>query len=131
MKHFWGHHRFDKRRFSPLQIVGMVLGGITLAVIFATLFGWLFMLLWNAVMPEVFNLNQINYWQAIGIVLLAKILFGAHGHSGHRHPRDRSEYREFTGNVKGASRENLKDFWETEGKEAFERYVDKKKKEND
>lgn len=34
------------------------------------------MLIWNAVLPEVIGVNQINYWQALGILILSKILFG-------------------------------------------------------
>lgn len=34
------------------------------------------MLLWNAVIPEVTGARYINYWQAMAIFLLSKILFG-------------------------------------------------------
>lgn len=40
------------------------------------------MLLWNWLMPAIFNLGVINFWQALGLVLLSKILFG--GFSGKR-----------------------------------------------
>jgi hypothetical protein len=33
------------------------------------------MLLWNALMPDIFNLRQITFWQALGLLVLAKILF--------------------------------------------------------
>jgi len=32
--------------------------------------------LWNALMPEIFGLPALNYWQAAGMVILARILFG-------------------------------------------------------
>ncbi len=45
--------------------------------------GLLVMLLWNWLMPELFvGARQIGYFQALGILLLSKILFGgchAHG----------------------------------------------------
>lgn len=63
-----------KRKFSPLAIVGMVIGGLALAVLFAFLFGWLVMLLWNRLMPQIFGLPEITYWQGWGLVLLAHIL---------------------------------------------------------
>ncbi|MDR2010877.1 MAG: hypothetical protein LBQ22_10395 [Bacteroidales bacterium] len=34
------------------------------------------MLLWNWLMPSIFGLITINFWQALGILVLARILFG-------------------------------------------------------
>ena len=39
-------------------------------------FGSIVMLLWNAILPEVANVSRINFWQALGILVLSKILFG-------------------------------------------------------
>nr|WP_244196656.1 hypothetical protein [Paraburkholderia hospita] len=43
---------------------------------------WLVMLLWNWLMPALFvGARLIGYWQALGLLLLSKILFGGgHGH---------------------------------------------------
>lgn len=74
------------RKFSPLAIVGMVAGGAALAALFAFLFGWVVMLLWNWLMPEIFGLPRIGYWQGWGLVLLAHILVKPGypgGHDGH------------------------------------------------
>ena len=70
---------FETRR--PLKIVGMVIGGIILAGLMAFLFGWVVMLLWNWIMPAVFGVATITYWQGFGIFFLAKILFGFGGDS--------------------------------------------------
>ena len=43
------------------------------------------MLLWNALLPAVIGVATITFWQALGILVLAKILFG--GFSGHGHQR--------------------------------------------
>lgn len=61
-------------RFSPLAIAGMVIGGIALAVLLAFVFGWVVMLLWNRLMPEIFGLPAITYWQGWGLVVLSHIL---------------------------------------------------------
>ena len=37
------------------------------------------MLLWNWLMPAIFGLVAINFWQALGIFILARILFGGFG----------------------------------------------------
>ncbi|MEI6312343.1 MAG: hypothetical protein WCP57_08800 [Bacteroidota bacterium] len=34
------------------------------------------MLLWNAILPDILPVSKINYWQAMGIFVLSKILFG-------------------------------------------------------
>jgi len=37
------------------------------------------MFLWNALMPGIFGLSVLDYWQAVGLVILARILFGGLG----------------------------------------------------
>jgi hypothetical protein len=53
--------------------------------------GGLVMLLWNWLMPALFSgVGIIDYWQALGLLLLSKILFGG-GRGffrGHRHHPD-------------------------------------------
>ena len=34
------------------------------------------MWLWNQLMPAIFGLHAINFWQALGMLVLCKILFG-------------------------------------------------------
>lgn len=45
--------------------------------------------LWNWLMPELFALPAINFWQAWGLVLLSHLLFrsGRRGGPGRRHGR--------------------------------------------
>lgn len=45
------------------------------------------MLLWNWLMPGIFGLEVINFWQALGLLALIRILFGGIGgkHWMHRH----------------------------------------------
>jgi hypothetical protein len=58
----------------------------TIGVLCVLLFGYLTMLLWNWIIPSVFNVNPISFWQALGLLLLSKILFGGFGGKswGHR-----------------------------------------------
>lgn len=49
---------------------------IAIAVIGIGAFSGLFMLLWNSIIPSVFHIGMITFWQAAGILLLSKILFG-------------------------------------------------------
>jgi hypothetical protein len=117
----------------------MVLAGVVFAAVFALIFGWLVMILWNWIIPPIFHLGEINYWQGFGILLLAKIIFGAMGNRG---PGGRNHWRgnPWGGNPfrkeswhRGDWHEDKEwwryahDFWNEEGKEAFERFVDRKK----
>ena len=45
------------------------------------LFAYVTMALWNALLPQIFNLATINFWQAAGLLILARLFFGF-GHSG-------------------------------------------------
>ncbi len=47
------------------------------------------MLLWNMLLPEIFALPAISYWQAAGLMILLRLLFGGfrHGKFGGPHHR--------------------------------------------
>ena len=32
--------------------------------------------IWNSVMPSVFSLKEISFWQTIGLLILANVFFG-------------------------------------------------------
>lgn len=63
---------------------GMIVKWILLGVLLITLFGVVTMYLWNWLVPELFNGPHITFFQALGLVVLSKILFsgfgGKHGH---------------------------------------------------
>ena len=64
------------------------IGGLAFAALLALIMGWVLMLLWNWLMPDIFGLPLIGYWQAWGLILLSHLLFkGGAGHG--RHPRFR------------------------------------------
>jgi hypothetical protein len=50
----------------------LVIGLVILAVMIC---GYPLMWLWNGLMPTIFNLPQITFWQAVGLNLLSSILF--------------------------------------------------------
>ena len=51
---------------------------IALAALGIFTFTGIVMLLWNGILPGVLHVGAITFWQAAGILLLAKILFGSH-----------------------------------------------------
>jgi hypothetical protein len=54
------------------------------------------MLLWNALMPDIFHLGEISYWQALGLLILSKLLFMGKPGGGHHHHHNawKNEMRE-------------------------------------
>jgi hypothetical protein len=48
---------------------------IGLLAIVIVLLGYPVMLLWNWLIPEIFGLSEITFWQAIGLNVLCTILF--------------------------------------------------------
>lgn len=57
-------------------------GGVALLLLFAIILAVPTMLLWNWLMPELFGLGRIGYLQALGLMLLARLLFGGGSASG-------------------------------------------------
>lgn len=120
--------RFFKGFFKVL--IG---GVIVISLIF--LFGYITMRLWNWLMPDIFGLAVINYWQALGILLLAKIFFGGFGH--HSSKKGCKKFKNSCKNKKRASLQkdfsNWKyydNFWKEEGEQAFNNYINRQKKED-
>jgi hypothetical protein len=58
------------------KIVGMVIGGLALAAGIAFLLGFVVQALWNWLLPDIFGLPEIGYWQAWGLLVLAHLLLG-------------------------------------------------------
>jgi len=63
---------------------GVMIAGIIAIV--AVVFAWVFMYLWNWLVPELFNGPVLTFWQALGLLILSKMIFGGIGtrnkHSG-------------------------------------------------
>ena len=92
-------------------------------------------------MPTIFDLKEITFWQAFGIIILAKLLFGSFGN--HRHDRWKKDSR-YTppwhkpSNGPDADTppsryhrdwKTYTKYWQEEGKTAFEAYMGRIEKE--
>ena len=90
------------RRHRAGRIVGFAL--VAIAAVFV--FGFAVMYLWNWLMPELFGLKAVTYWQAWGLLAMSWILFGGlrghghrwhhrmHGHWAHMTPEEREQFRQ-------------------------------------
>jgi hypothetical protein len=111
-----------------LRIAGLALLGVIGAAIFALVFGWLVMILWNWLMPSIFRLGEIGYWQAFGIVILAKLIFGGIG-GGRHHGRGHGPWKGNPWEGKHGKEDWRlhREFWEKEGRQAFERFAEQRR----
>jgi hypothetical protein len=67
---------------------------LLIVVVAGILLGFVIMHLWNWLMPSIFGLNAITFWQALGLFVLGKLLLGGfHRHHGGR-PRWGRQMRE-------------------------------------
>ena len=79
------------------------------AVLFIAVAGFVVMQLWNWLTPALFGWHAITFWQALGILVLSKLLFGGfrgrpgwRSHSRHRMmerweqmtPEEREKFRQ-------------------------------------
>src|SRR5262245_57772318 len=61
---------FHMLRFKLLAAAFVLLGGLAV------------MLLWNHLVPAVFGGHEVSYGQAVGLLVLSRILFGGFGRRG-------------------------------------------------
>jgi Ca2+/H+ antiporter, TMEM165/GDT1 family len=82
-------------------IIIIVMSGFAVAVLY----------LWNWLMPQLFALHPLTYWQAVGLLGLSWLLFGGFGwlggdHSSHRN-RTRDRFAQMTPEERNKFREGL------------------------
>lgn len=67
------NRRNPRKRFLYFPMIACVL---------ALVLGEAVMLLWNAILPNLLHVNTIGYWQAVGLLVMCRILFGNFGRGG-------------------------------------------------
>ena len=73
-------------RSKICRIVGWVIGGLVLACVFALIFGLLVKWLWSVTLTPLFGFSTPSYWQAVGMIILSRLLLGGFGHHKPHHP---------------------------------------------
>lgn len=70
------------------------------------------MLLWNGLLPEILGVKVITFWQAMGILVLSKILFGGFGgKKGFGKEKFRQLKEERMNGMSDEEKEKLKEIW--------------------
>lgn len=57
------------------QLAMSIFLAVALIVVGMPIRAFLVKLLWNAIMPDIFGLTTLTYWQAFGVSLLSQVLF--------------------------------------------------------
>jgi hypothetical protein len=65
-------NKYNNPRFTPNKILIY----LVLFIAIASAISALVMLLWNAILPVVTGVKPLSFWQAAGLLLLSKIIFG-------------------------------------------------------
>ena len=56
-----------------------VLKFVAIGIVAFTVFGFVTTHLWNYLMPGLFGLRTLTFWQAVGLIVLGRLLFGGFG----------------------------------------------------
>ena len=88
-------------------IFKMIVGGALMIAAFTAVVMWL----WNMLIPELFHGPFISFWQALGLLVLSKILFkGGHGFRG-RKGCGNNHWREHWEKMNPEDRDKMKEQW--------------------
>ena len=95
------------KRFSIQKVIGIML----LIIIGIFIFGSVVMLLWNALLPALFNFPVISFWQGLGLMLLSKLLFGGFRGGGGRGSQWKQKMQEKMGYMTPEEKEKFRQEW--------------------
>ncbi|MGA9671041.1 MAG: hypothetical protein WBQ94_17660 [Terracidiphilus sp.] len=81
--------------------------------VFIAIFGEVVMYLWNWLLPPLFGWHQVTFWQALGLLVLCRILFGGFGGSHGKNRRNKTKQRmdERWEQLTPEERERLRQSW--------------------
>lgn len=109
------YHPDRLSKHSQFYLLAVHLGfGLLLATSLALSFGYVVMLLWNAVLPALLSVRSISYWQSVGLLVLARILVGGFGHG--KHGGGAKEHQH------GEAWRKYDDWWKEVGAQSFEEF---------
>ncbi len=141
--------------FKVLRVLKWTLLGVIMAAVFALIFGVLVKWLWSFTLVPLFGISTPSYWQAVGIVVLARLVFGGFHRNGHKsHYGYYSKYKngrreawirkmhdrfheespfadDDTLQLSGDLKKHYREFWQKEGKEAFKSYLAKRQSDEE
>ena len=72
------------------RIVTLAVRALTTFIVFIAVGGVVVLQLWNWLLPPLFGVPEVSFWQALGILALSRILFGGLGDPTRDRARPRS-----------------------------------------
>ena len=75
---------------------------------FVAAVGFVVMLLWNALVPSLFAGPALGFWQAVGLLVLCRILFGGFRGHGWRHRAWRGRWHHMTPEERDRFRDGIR-----------------------
>lgn len=72
---------------------------------------WIVMQLWNCLLPEILGVKSITFWQAMGILILSKILFGGFHFGKEMKDLKERKMRQKMESLSPEEREKFKEIW--------------------
>ena len=93
-------HKRRPRIFIPFLILAVV-----------GLLGLIVMQLWNNILPGVVGVKLLSYWQAVGLLILCKILFGSFRGGGPGFRKGGAAWRNKLMNMSEEERAKFKQEW--------------------
>lgn len=141
------HFSDDPKLRTAQKVVFWVVVGLAGMTVFGVLFGLIIQFLWNATLTPMFGVPEIGFWQAVGVFILAKILFGFGAGSSPGSNKQRQMRRKVkkakarAAEVKEAASghpadepaadeptvdEEFRQFWQQEGRDAYQAYQSRK-----
>ena len=103
----FGNNKYPHRRFHPMKIVFFIL----VFTAFVSAASWVVMFLWNNILVDATGVKPLNFWKAVGLLVLAKILFGGFRRPGSWGGSKRAHWRKKWRSMSEEERQQFKSKW--------------------
>ena len=89
---------------------------VVFGLVAIALVGWITMSLWNWLVPDLFHGPVLTFWQALGLLVLSKILFWSfakkhHSHSSHWRPYWKERWTAMSPEDRERFKQKMKEKW--------------------
>ncbi len=117
------------------KAAGYMALGVIGVVLLSTVFGYFVMHLWNWLMPEIFGLPMITFFQAFGLILLARLIFGGFKHGPNKGDNKKNHFQRKKDSFFNCSSnefgkwKHYEEFWAEKGEKEYNEYITNKKKD--
>lgn len=127
-------HYHRKHPFLFVKFIIAAIVGICVASVLSLIFGGILQLLWNHTLTPIFSITTITYWQAVGLLILSKLLFSClpthHPHPHHLKDHHLHRFHRFASACRGDSeaQKMYHEFWHEKGEKLMKEFMEAKMK---